>query len=157
MYTTTAFIATTALALSAFSSDSNLSFRLDPPSTNFTATGAMKLTKGLVTADCTATFTGSTDANGNGSVSEATFSGGLLCGNLTATGFPWAVTPTSLTNGTFDNVTVNTSLGPCGPSNVPATYDNANGTITFTNATLSGGCTVSGTLTTTPKVTVVER
>ncbi|WP_394834960.1 hypothetical protein LVJ94_51520 [Pendulispora rubella] len=132
-------------------------FRLTPASTNFTASGSMTLKKGLVTLNCTATFTGATDAAGAGKVTAATFSGGSLCSGLKSAGFPWAVVPSSTTQATVQNVTVNTSLGACGPSNLAAAYNNTNGSLTFTNAALSGGCSVSGTLTTSPRITVVAQ
>ncbi|HWL89388.1 MAG TPA: hypothetical protein VNO21_26470 [Polyangiaceae bacterium] len=158
MYAVKALMMTSLLALSSIAAaDVEATFRLDPVSANFTASGATTLSKGIVTVNCTANFAGATDAAGAGSVTGATFTGGSLCGGLTGAGFPWTITPSSLTAVTVQNVTVNTSLGACGPSNLAATYDNTNGALTFSNAALSGGCTVNGTLSTAPKITIVQQ
>jgi len=153
-----ALIVTSLLALSTIAAaDTDATFRLDPVSTSFTASGATTLSNALATVNCTANFASATDAAGAGSVTGATFTGGGLCGGLTATGFPWAVTPTSLTAVTIQNVTVQTTLGTCGPSSIAATYNNTDGSLTFTNAALAGGCTATGTLTTSPKITIVQQ
>ena len=132
-------------------------FRLNPVSTNFTASGSMTLKKGGVTLNCTANFTGGTDAAGAGKVTGASFSGGSICNGLTATGLPWAIVPSSTTQVSVQNVAVNTLLGACGPSSLPAAFNNTNGSLTFNNAALTGGCSVSGTLTTAPRITVVAQ
>jgi len=156
MYAIKAIALGSVLALGAFASDdTDATFRLTPVSTNFSAAGATTLNKSGVTLNCTANFTGATDANGGGAVTAATFTGGSICTSLAAQGFPWAVTANSLTQVTIQNVTVNSLAGACGPSAVVAAYDNAAGTLTFNNAPLAGGCTVTGTLTTSPKLTIV--
>ncbi|WP_394846755.1 hypothetical protein LZC95_04735 [Pendulispora brunnea] len=132
-------------------------FRLNPASTNFTASGSMTLKKGLVTLNCTASFSGATDAAGAGKVTAASFSGSSLCSGLTSANLPWPIVPSSTTQVSVQNVRVNTSLGACGPSNLAAAYNNTNGSLTFSNASLSGGCSVSGTLTTSPRITVVAQ
>ncbi|WP_394827377.1 hypothetical protein [Pendulispora albinea] len=136
--------------------DTDAAFRLTPVSTNFTATGSTTLKQGSMTLPCTAHFSGATDAAGGGAVTGANFSGGSICSSLGARGFPWTITADSLTQVTIRNVTVASLAGTCGPSTVTATYDSAAGTLTFNDAQLSGGCSVSGTLTTSPPITIAS-
>lgn len=128
------------------------------PAGPISLTGSTTLKKGLVSVSCTATMAGSISGSGAISITSASFAGNSLCTGITATQLPWTGnvgTPTSLS---LNNVAVNTLLGACGPSTVAASITEnptqKETTIGLTNQSLSGGCEVSGTLTTTPYLTI---
>jgi hypothetical protein len=129
---------------------------ISPPGTSFTGVGATQLSKsGLPTIGCKATFTGSTDAAGNASITSATFTAGsFLCAGISATALPWSVTVTGPTTATINGVSVSASIfGTCTGA-VPATI--SGGSITF-NTTLAPNCAVQTTspIVTTPSVSIV--
>lgn len=128
------------------------------PAGAISLTGATTLTKGIVSVSCTANFVGSVTSSGAISITSAKFSGGSLCTGVTASQLPWTGAVTSSTGLSLNGVAVNTLLGACGPSTVKASItQNATlreTTIGLTSQALSGGCTVSGTLTTTPFLTI---
>lgn len=131
-------------------------YSLSPTSTSFTGTGGTKLTKGLISLSCTANFTGTTDASGNGSITGATFTTGL-CPTVSAVGLPWAASATGAGTATIYGVSVSAGLfGTCGPTNLPVAVSGS-GVITF-SSTLSPNCAVQTTgsgIATSPAVTVV--
>ena len=129
-------------------------YKFSPPSTHFTATGPTSLTANGVTLNCTSTFTGSTDAAGRGKVTGFSASGIAGCSSVTAT-LPWPAKAVNAKTGKFTNVQVAVpGLVTCGPGSVKA-KDNASGQITF-DATLDpGNCHVSGTVQSSPPVTIV--
>ena len=124
---------------------------VSPANTSFSASGSTTLVKSGITVGCTATFVGKTNADGSGAqVTSASFTGGTLCSSISAVGLPWTITAPSTSSATLSGVQVNTPLGGCGPSTVNAGWSNSSSTLTLSNAQLSGGCTVTGTLSTTP-------
>lgn len=122
----------------------------------FSAVGATSVSKIGVVVGCNTVFNGTVGGNGSVLITGAAFTGNALChlikANVSATS-PWTGhvdTPTQLV---LDNVsvTVNAS-GQCGPSKMVGTIsDNGRETVIgLHNAELSGGCSISGSLTTTP-------
>ena len=130
-------------------------FKLSPPSTNFTASGATSLTANGTMLNCTSTFTGKTTATGRGKITGFSAVGDPGC-NLIVAQPPWGARAISATKIKFTNVSVSiAAFGiQCGPGTVVA-HDNANGQVTF-NATLNpGACMVNGTVQSTPAITIV--
>lgn len=150
-------LATIALVSFGFASGASASkFKLSPASTKFTATGATTLVKGGVTVPCTANFKGATNAMGVGKVTAATFTGSALCTSITAGSLPWKAQAINATTANILLVVVNSPLGTCGPGTVPVT-DNASGQLGFNSTLNPGACGVSGTLQTSPVITIVHK
>jgi hypothetical protein len=150
------FTTLAAVALVSFGfANSASAFKLSPPSTKFKASGSTSLTKSGVTVPCTANFVGKTSAKGTGKITGASFTGSSTCTAIQATGLPWQAKAISATTANINNVSVNAGpLGTCGPSTVPVQISGS-GAITFNNVVLTGGCSVSGTVQSTPAVTIV--
>ncbi|WP_116141753.1 activator protein [Trinickia diaoshuihuensis] len=146
-----------ALALFLAASASAYAVTISPAGP-VTLTGSTTLTKGITSVSCTANFTGTVSSAGAISISAAKFTGGTLCSGVTPTGLPWTGTVTSTTALKLNNVAVNTLLGACGPSAIVGSITEnttlQETTITLTNQPLSGGCSVTGTLTTSPFLTI---
>ncbi|MBA3810912.1 MAG: activator of alkane oxidation [Caulobacteraceae bacterium] len=131
-------------------------FSLSPKNTNFTASGPTSLTANGITLACTSTFTGKTNKKGTGKITGFSAVGQPGCTSVVGSNFPWNAKATSATNIKFTNVQVGIpSFGiNCGPGTVNST-DNASGQVTF-NATLNpGNCQVSGTVQSSPAITIV--
>lgn len=128
-------------------------YHLIPESTDFTGTGKTSATKSGITLSCKANLTGSIDANGVGSVTGGSFSGDLGCSSVGLSGLPWKATAKKATTGTIFAVAFTSPIGNCGPSDLPVKVKN--GVISFKNAPLAGGCTISGKIKTKPKVSIV--
>lgn len=129
-------------------------YHLSPEGTHFKGTGQTSATKNGVTLTCNAVFHGSVNANGIGHVTSGSFSGALGCSSVTLSNLPWKAKAVSATEADIYNVTFQSPIGNCGPGTLPTTVNN--GTITFTNQALPGGCTVSGNITTTPAISIVK-
>lgn len=131
-------------------------FSLSPKSASFTGAGAMTVAQGLFQTGCSATFTGTIDASGAGSVTGAAFAGSLTCLNIKPLGLPWATTATGAGAATIAKVSVQGPLGVCGPTDLPVAVSNS-GVLTF-NGPLSGGCGVASSsgVATSPAVTVTN-
>jgi hypothetical protein len=129
-------------------------YHLIPENKSFTGTGTTSATKSGITLKCTAKFTGSVNGTGVGSVTGGSFSGELGCSAVTLGNLPWPAVATGATAGKISNVTFNSPIGNCGPGTLPVTLKN--GVISFTNKSLAGGCTVSGSITTTPKISIAK-
>jgi hypothetical protein len=129
-------------------------FKLSPPSTSFTASGPTSLSAGGATLACTSTFTGHTTAAGVGKITGFSASGQAGCSSIVAT-LPWTAKAVTATAIVFSRVAVAIpGLVTCGPGRVRS-HDNASGAVTF-NATLNpGNCTVSGTVQSSPVITIV--
>lgn len=126
---------------------------MNPNGEPFSATGPTTLTKGIG-LNCTATFNGTITTTGIVQITSATFAAGsALCGSISAV-TPWSGQADTTTQLTINNVQVNTPLGACGPSKVATAFSSANSSLTFNNSQLSGGCSVSGTVNTSPKFVV---
>ncbi|RDV00544.1 hypothetical protein [Trinickia dinghuensis] len=120
--------------------------------------GATTLVKSLIPLGCTANLVGSITSTGAVSITSAKFTGQALCSAVTAANLPWSGQVNSTTSLTLTGVAVNTPLGNCGPSALNASVaqntTQRETTIGLVDQVLSGGCTVSGSLTTTPFLTV---
>jgi hypothetical protein len=129
------------------------SYELNPLNTSFTGTGTTSATKNGVTLNCNATFQGNVDGQGIGHITSGSFTGDLGCTSVGLSGLPWKAAAVSKTRATIYKVKFTSPIGNCGPSNLKTTLKS--GVITFTNAPLAGGCTVSGDITTSPTVKIV--
>ena len=123
-----------------------------PVSTTFTASGPTSLSVLGIAVPCTSTFVLVTDAGGNVTVTQATFTGSSTCTGIHANNLPWSVSLPSTTSATINNVSV-TAVGVTCSGNVGATV-NTNSSITL-GGTL-GVCSVSGTLAISPAFQVVN-
>jgi hypothetical protein len=127
-------------------------YHLTPENTSFSGSGNTSATKSGITLKCTAKFTGKVSSTGVGSVTGGSFSGEIGCSGVTLGNLPWPATAVSATTVDIKNVTFQSIIGNCGPSTLKTTLKN--GVISFTNAKLSGGCTASGSITTSPKLAI---
>jgi hypothetical protein len=129
-------------------------WHLTPENTSFTGKGSTSATKNGITLKCTANFTGNVDGSGVGYVTGGTFSGALGCSAVTLQNTPWTSTAVSATKVNIANVTFSSPIGNCGPGTVPTTLKL--GVIRFKSVSLAGGCVVSGTVTTSPKLSIAS-
>jgi hypothetical protein len=149
-------IAIAALSVATFGLATQAdAFRLSPASTKITIKGPTSLTANGVTLSCTSTFKGKTTAKGKGKITSFSATGETGCTSIVGSNFPWSARATPATNVLISNVAVSIpGLVSCGPGSVNAS-DNASGQFVF-NATLNpGNCMVSGTVQSTPAVTIV--
>jgi hypothetical protein len=120
--------------------------------------GATTLVKGAIPLVCTTNLVGSITSTGEVKITSAKFTGQALCSAVTPSGLPWSGQVNSTSGLTLSGVAVTSPLGTCGPSSLTASVaENAaqrETTIGFVSQALSGGCTVAGSLTTTPFLTV---
>lgn len=121
--------------------------------------GATTLTHSGNTVGCTANLVGQITSTGAIQITAASFRGAALCSGITARNLPWTGQVLSTTNLSLNNVAVGTPLGACGPSSVSASITETpppqpTTIIGLSNQPLSGGCSVSGSLTTTPYLSV---
>ncbi|VWC96706.1 PPE-repeat protein [Burkholderia lata] len=128
---------------------------MNPNGEPFSASGLTNLSKGAISAGCTATFNGTITSTGIVNITSTTFTGGATCslinGSASSTS-PWTGQADSTTQLSINNVKVNvTLLGACGPSKVVTTWSDTNSSLAFNNAALTPDCTVAGTVLTSPK------
>jgi len=152
-----------ALAVLAAAAAPAFAVTVTPPGSGgaaipLTAHGPTTLTKSGVSISCTATLTGTIDGAGDVKITSASFTGNSLCSSVVAAKTPWTGTVLSPTQLALHGVAVNVNVpilgGACGPTDVSAGIS-VNATqketlISLSKQALSGGCDVSGTLTTTP-------
>ncbi|WP_206957941.1 hypothetical protein [Trinickia acidisoli] len=128
------------------------------PAGPITLSGSTTLTNPVTSLGCTATMTGTIGGSGEISITSASFSGNSLCSHVTPASLPWSGQVLSTTSLSLSGVGVNTPLGNCGPSTIGASMTenpaDKETVIGFAQQILSGGCKVSGSLTTTPYLTV---
>jgi hypothetical protein len=122
-----------------------------------TLNGATTLTKSGNSVGCTTTLTGTITGDGALSITSARFSGPAMCSLITPTHLPWSGALTNAAGLTLNNVAVNVAVpvlgGQCGPTTVNASVaenTQKETAISISKQQLTGGCEVSGTLTTTP-------
>ena len=158
---------TAALALS-LAAASACAVTITPPGPGgaampFSAVGPAKVGKLGVDLDCKAVFSGTVDGYGNVAITSASFSGGVLCKVIKPTASvtaPWTGHLDTATQLTLDNVAVNVKSpiagGLCGPTKIVGSVaDNGSETVIGLDAAqLSGGCSISATLSTTPYMRV---
>jgi hypothetical protein len=120
--------------------------------------GATTLIKSSIPLGCTTNMVGNITSTGAITITSAKFSGQALCSAITAAGLPWTGQVNTTKSLSLNGVAVDTPLGHCGPSAIKAGItENAaqrETTIGFANQVLSGSCSVTGTLATTPVLTV---
>ncbi|HEX7682540.1 MAG TPA: hypothetical protein VF446_03225 [Trinickia sp.] len=146
-----------ALALYIAASASAFAVTVSPAG-SISLTGSTTLTKSGIAVGCSANMVGSVTSAGAISITSASFSGNALCAGVTATGLPWTGQVLSTTSLSLSGVAVHTLLGACEPSTISAAVtENPNPQQTIiglSNQALSGGCSVSGSLTTTPYLSI---
>lgn len=130
-------------------------YHLSPKSTKFTGTGNTSATKNGISLPCKAHFTGNTSSTGVGHITGGSFTDTTKvgCTAVKLINLPWKALAKTATKVVIYNVEFSSPIGNCGPGNLPTILKN--GVVTFTDVPLPGGCTVSGKITTTPKVSVV--
>jgi hypothetical protein len=153
MKTAIAIIAAGVVSVAMIGSAAAKGYHLIPESTTFSGTGKTSATKSGVTLACKAKFSGHIDANGIGYVDSGSFSGELGCSSVGLSGLPWTATAANAKKAVLANVAFTSPIGNCGPTNLTVTIKN--GTLSFKNAALSGDCTISGKIKTSPEVSIV--
>jgi hypothetical protein len=144
-----------------------------PPAPNgqplaFTASGPTLLGKGALSVGCETVLTGTISSTGDLKITGASMRGAGVCNAISAE-FPaetsvWSGNIENAKSLALDNVSVNVNIplvgGKCGPTNIKAALSNDPAkkemVITFSNQLLSGGCSISGSLTTTPYLNVTD-
>jgi hypothetical protein len=134
----------------------------------FTASGPTALGKAGLSVSCETVLTGKISGDGAVTITGASMRGMSLCKAIVPV-FPpqtnaWTGNVENAQSLALDNVSVNVNVpivgGTCGPSNIKASLsnhpDSKEMVITFSNQLLSGGCSISGSLTTTPYLNVTD-
>ncbi|KQR97386.1 protein activator [Williamsia sp. Leaf354] len=121
---------------------------ISPANTAFTAPGTISVTSDAsfgVPVNCNITLTGSVNADGSAaSITGAKVSGSnFLCGVPVIKGLPWTLTPTSATTGQVSGVAFSVLSSNCGPATLAGSFDNLTNTLTSTNQSLPGNCTIN--------------
>lgn len=128
------------------------------PAGPFSLTGSTTLMKNGLPVACTAAMAGTITSSGAVEITSGRFSGNSLCSLVTPTGFPWKGQVNSTTGLTLNGVAVDTTLGNCGPSTINTSIientQQRETLIGMSSQVLSGNCSVSGSLSTTPFLTV---
>ena len=121
-----------------------------------TISGSVTVSKGI-TLSCSISGAGSSSTAGSGTLTSLSLSGGTfgLCGSISFTGLPYAVSTSGGTL-TITGVVVTAITGNCA-GNLSGSYNSTTGVVTFNNATLpttSGGsdCKINGSATLTPPI-----
>ena len=149
----TAAIAITAGLMSFGIVGPAAAYHLSPENASFTGTGTTSATKNGITLKCKAKFQGHVDSNGVGWVDSGSFTGQLGCTSVGLGNLPWKSLARTATKANIYNVAFTSPIGNCGPGTVPTKL--VDGIIKFANVPLSGGCTVSGKITTSPTLSIV--
>jgi hypothetical protein len=124
------------------------------PAGAFTASGPTALKNNGIPVLCNATFTGTVFPDGTAQITAASFKGGLICGGIRGAKLPWRVNAPSTREIVLAGVSVTTPLGPCNAAEMRASSDSATGELTFNDAQLAPKCSMTGTLTTTPQLSI---
>ncbi|MDY7807248.1 hypothetical protein [Burkholderia stagnalis] len=131
----------------------------------FSASSKATVSKSGIPIECDTTFTGTIDGTGKVKITSTSFGNSTLCKLVKGSASvsePWTGQVDSPTQLTIDNATVEVSApfigGRCGPSKIIGTIHEADGatTIALDDVTLSGGCAVKGSLTTSPYLHVTH-
>lgn len=152
-------VAAIGLAAAGFASSASAAgYKFSPPSTKFTGTGMTSATTQGITIACNASLKGNDNANGVGKVTSGSFSNGggqngADCPFVTFSGTPWKMKATGPTTATVYGVDFSSPVGSCS-GNLPITVQN--GVISF-NSPLGNCSQVSGTLTTSPTLSIVPK
>ena len=156
MKTTIALTAASLILLGTAGISSASNYKLSPPG-NFTGDGNTSATKNGISLPCKAHFTGTINSAGIGSVTGGSFkdNGGVGCTSVKLINLPWKSVAVSLAKVKILNVTFSSPIGDCGPGTLPVKVKN--GVIVFNTVPLPGGCSVSGKITTNPKISIVPK
>jgi hypothetical protein len=127
-------------------------FEFSPEGKTFVATGPTSATLNGITLACTGTIHGKTTKTGIGKVTSGSFTGAAGCSATGLSGLPWTMKATGASTATVFGVTFTSPIGNCGPANLNVNL--SGGVVSFTNQPI-GSCTGSGTLTTTPTLSIV--
>lgn len=128
---------------------------LSPAPTSFSATGVLNLASRQTGTKCEVSLKGRVNKKGIGKIESLTFAGNSQCAGTTATGLPWKVLASGASLGKIVGFGFAGSFfGDCGSGTIPFT-DDASGDWTL-GGTLPSGCTVSGTVSTTPPIVIVS-
>ncbi len=147
------FISQTFAALSLAALTSGAAFAAGiTPTGAFSGIGTITFSFGPTTVSCTANFTGTVDADGTAEVTAVSITGGSFCPLVHVAALPWKVTAAGTTSGEIAGMAISSPFGSCGPSPVNFSWSNSTSELTMNNVPLSGGCHVTGTLTTTPSL-----
>src|SRR5262249_6980059 len=101
-----------------------------------------------------AKFQGNVDASGVGHITSGTFSGQIGCNTVGLQNLPWDGTAVNGQTISIENVTFPSPIGKCGPGTIAVKL--AAGGIKFNAVPLTGGCMVSGKITTSPTLAIVR-
>jgi hypothetical protein len=134
----------------------------------FTASGPTVLGKAGLSVACETVLTGEISANGDVKITGASMRGNSFCSTIAAVFSSqtpyWTGDIENSQSLALDNVAVHVNIpglgGTCGPTNIKAGISGnpkANEMIiSFPHQLLTGGCSISGSLTTTPYLTVTD-
>jgi hypothetical protein len=127
-----------------------------PRNTNFSAIGPVTITTQQGVMNCTVTFQGVTTGRGELEFINASFNGSEdACFENSFVGNPYYVPANGTKRGKILGVSgFGSLLGSCGPGNLPFVAGKT-GVWTLKKTTLPGGCTVSGSVTTSPAITIL--
>jgi len=144
----------TLLGMAGIAPASN--YKLSPPG-NFVGNGNTSATKNGISLPCKAHFTGTINSAGIGEVTGGSFkdNGAVGCTSVKLINLPWKSVAVSLKKVKILNVTFSSPIGDCGPGTLPVKV--VNGAIVFRTVPLPGGCSVSGKITTNPKISIVPK
>jgi len=133
-----------------------LAWSLEPKLSTLSATGNITIISSGYPLTCKVNFKGTISDVGYGNIYSFTLSGGPagLCRTITATNLPYFLIATDNQAGKLTNIwLVNDAMNGCGPGDLPVSIDNL-GVISI-NSPLPVGCTITGSLQTTPVTIVV--
>lgn len=149
-------ISAAALAM-AFTAAPAMAQKFDPRPSTTTFSGTLTLSQSI-TLDCVATVGLTIDAAGQGTVTSRSFAPGApQCGSVIVPFGTWDIDPGPTVNQVTVTAGSSSILGQCSGT-VVVPYDNATGEIVFAGTSFPGTpvpCTVTGRLTSSPKVTIV--
>ncbi|MBI1683646.1 protein activator of alkane oxidation PraB [Caulobacter hibisci] len=151
-------LAAAVLAAAGFAGSASAA-TITPNPTSFTLTGTLTLSQST-TVTCNVSLTGSVPAGGgSATITSGSFSGGSWqCGTLVfPTGFPWGITLNGGTSITVVGIGATSILGSCSGNITTSWVNGSPGKVTFTGATIPGSpnsCTITGTLNSSPSLTV---
>jgi len=131
-------------------------FSFTPKSTSFTAAGPLTIAKPGGAIHCSVNAKGAVDSFGKAKLTSLIFTGGdAACFNTAAQSLPWPALATAAGKGKITHVVlIGAFTGTCGPGVVHIAVSGA-GVWSFANQALSGGCILTGHLSTSPPITVV--
>jgi hypothetical protein len=141
------------LAFGILGASPAFAWHLIPESTDFTGSGTTSSTLNGITLKCTASLTGDTDSSGIGYITAGSFSGEVGCSYVTLQNLPWTVTAVTHLGVHLANVEFDTPIGNCGPGTLKVNLQ-SKGVFYYRKEAFPGGCTLSGTITTTPAITI---